>query len=50
MSEIEEQLNSKFEEIRANRNNNLTTGEEDAENNRRGPYNSENNLFCSAIL
>ena len=49
MAPIEEQLNSKFEEtlkeIRASRNNNLTTGEEDAENNMPGPAHSENKLL-----
>ena len=49
MSQIEEQLNGNFEEIfeaiRTIRNNNLTTDEEDTENNRPGPFNSENKLL-----
>ena len=46
MTQIEQQLNSKFEailkEIRTNRESNLINDEEDAENNRPGPSNSEN--------
>ena len=46
MSHIEEQLKGNFEEkleeIRTNRSNNLITDKEDNENNRRGPFNSEN--------
>ena len=46
MTQIEQQLNSKFEailkEIRTNRESNLINAEEDAENNRPGPSNSEN--------
>ena len=46
MTQIEQQLNSKFEEIlreiRTNRESNLANDEEDAENNRPGPSNSKN--------
>ena len=46
MTQIEQQLNSKFEEIlreiRTNRQSNLANDEEDAENNRPGPSNSKN--------
>ena len=46
MSQIEQQLNSKFEEIlkeiRTNKENNVTDGDEDAENNRPSTSNSEN--------
>ena len=49
MSQIEEQPNRKLEEmlkkIISNKNNNLITDEEDAENNRPGPSNSEKNLL-----
>ena len=50
ITQIEEQLKSKFEEIlkeiRANRNNNLTADEDDAENNKPGPSYSENELLA----
>ena len=43
MTQIEHQLNSKFEdilkEIRANKNYNTTTGEEDVESRQPGPSN-----------
>ena len=46
MSQIEQQLNSKFEEIlkeiRTNKENNVTDGDEDVENNRPSTSNSEN--------
>ena len=46
MTQIEQQLNSKFEEIlretRPNRESNLANDEEDAENKRPGPSNSKN--------
>ena len=46
MSQIEEQLNNKFEEIlkeiRTNKNYIVITDEEDAENNQPGPSNSKN--------
>ena len=46
MTQIEQQLNCKFEEIlreiRTNRESNLANNEEDAENNRPGPSNSKN--------
>ena len=46
MSQIEQQLNSKFEEIlkeiRTNKENNATDGDEDVENNRPSTSNSEN--------
>ena len=46
MSQIEEQLNNKFEEIlkeiRTNKNYNVITDEEDAENNQPGPSNYRN--------
>ena len=46
MSQIEEQLNNKFEEIlkeiRTNRNYNITTDDEDAERSQPGPSNSKN--------
>ena len=46
MSQIEEQLNNKFEEIlkeiRTNKNHIVITDEEDAENNRPGPSNYRN--------
>ena len=46
MSQIEEQLNSNFEEIlkkiRTNRNTNLTSDEDDAENNMPVPSSTEN--------
>ena len=46
MSQIEEQLKTKFEEIlkeiRTNRNYNITTEEEDVERSQPGPSNSKN--------
>ena len=46
MTQIEEQLNSKFEEIlkeiRVDRNSYILSDEEDAENKRQGPSNLEN--------
>ena len=46
MTQIEEQLNNKFEEIlkeiRTNRNYNTTTDEEDVERSQPGPSNSKN--------
>ena len=46
MSQIEEQLNNKFEEtlkeIRTNRNYNITTDEEDVERSQPGPSNPKN--------
>ena len=46
MSQIEEQLNNKFEEIlketNANRNYNITTDEEEVERSQPGPSNSKN--------
>ena len=46
MTQIEEQLNNKFEEIlkeiRTNRNYNITTNEEDVERSQPGPSNSKN--------
>ena len=42
MTQIEEQLNNKFEEIRTNRNYNITTDEEDVERSQPGPSNSKN--------
>ena len=46
MTQIEEQLNNKFEEIlkeiRVDRNSYILSDEEDAENNRPGPSNLEN--------
>ena len=46
MSQIEEQLNSKFEEllqeVTTNENYNITTDVEDAERNQPGPFNSKN--------
>ena len=49
MTQIEEQLNSKFEEIlkerRENRSSYIISDEEDAKNNRPGPSNSENRIL-----
>ena len=49
MTQLEQQLNNKFEEIlkeiRTNRNSNLVNGEEDAENNRPSTSNSENKFL-----
>ena len=46
MSQIEEQLNNKFEEIlkeiRTNKNHIVITDKEDAENNQHGPSNYRN--------
>ena len=49
MTQIEEHLNSKFEEtlkeIRVNRSSYTISDEDDAENNRPGPSNSENRIL-----
>ena len=54
MTQIEQYLNSKFEEIlkeiRTNRDSNLANGEEDAENNRLNTSNSENKSLSSKAL